>query len=119
MNVDEVIKNHKRWCNCTPKWEAGEFGEELVCQNERSLLWWPMVEHSLSQAQSFALFYSLPMYYDSDGDSVNNMLLKLGYKTIDSTNFQEAYNAILKQFEHELWQDNVGKQLLGRVLDND
>jgi hypothetical protein len=117
--VKEAIKRHNRFCNCTPQWRQGEFGQELVCQKEGTLLWWPVVKSSLSDSESLALFCVLPMRYDSDGDSVNLMLLRLGYTEINSENFQEAYNAIVRQFEHELWQDNVGKQLLGRLLDSD
>ena len=119
MTPNEVIKQHNQFCDCNPQWKDGEFGPELICQKENVLLWWPHVDVSLDQEQSFALFCGLPMFYDSDGDTVNDMLLRLGYTEINPDNFSEAYNACRKQFEHELWQDNVGKQLLGRIFEGD
>lgn len=118
--AEDLAKSHRRYCDCTPIWEEGEFGRQLVCGHERSLIWWPTPDtDTLSQEQDHALFIGLAMFYDADGETVGNTLLKLGYSTVTPANFDEAYRAVRRQFEHELWQDNLGKQLLGRLLDDD
>lgn len=118
--IEEVKRLHARFCDCTPVWVDIDTGKALSCGKERVLIWWPLVESSgLSMEQSLALFCGLPMRYDRDGDDANDTLLLLGITQVTPDNYADVFAALLRQYEKELWQDNVGKQLLGRIFDGD
>lgn len=118
--IEEAKRQHARFCKCTPVWIDTDTGPALQCGKEEVLIWWPMVESStLSTEQSFKLWCALPMYYDSDSDSANIMLLRDGIKSVTPDNFASVYDRLHRLYEKELWQDNVGKQLLGRILSGD
>lgn len=98
----------------------GDIGQGLICAKNGAFIWWPTVEdESLSQDQKLALHCFLPMHYDEDGDSASFNLLEMGYTEITPDNFDEAYKDLRRRYEKQLWSDNVGKQLLGRLLDGD
>jgi hypothetical protein len=117
---DQARESHRQHCRCKPYWKETDTGQALACGQDHALIWWPTVDASqLSMAQSAALFVVGPMQYDSDGDTANDMLLKLGYNAITPDNLDSAIRDLKHAFERELWQDNVGKQLLGRLFDGD
>jgi len=120
MNPDDARTEHARYCNCTPAWLRTDTGQALSCGKEEVLIWWPTVDASqLDDAHRAALFCIAPMLHDDDGDGANNKLLTLGYHQITPANFDDAKKALNQAYEKELWQDNIGKQLLGRLFDDD
>lgn len=59
------------------------------------------------------LYNILPRGYDGDSTDVDAYLE--GFGEVTSDNIDEAIRVVGRQFEHDLWQDNVGKQLLGQL----
>lgn len=118
ISPDDAKVSHAKHCDCTPVWKQTDTGQALSCGNDAALIWWPMVDTSqLSDAQAAALLIVAPMVYDDDGDGANYLLLKLGYHQITPDNFDEAKKALRRAYEKLLWEDNVGKQLLMQVFD--
>jgi len=120
INLNEILQNHQYFCKCEPIWIEGKHGQELKCAKEDVWLWWPIPELTdLTDVQRMSLSIGLPMMYDTDGDDIYTMLMDGGYNQINATNFSEAYKYCVSQLEKALWEDNVGKQLLGRIFNND
>ncbi len=120
MTPEQAKVSHAAHCNCKPVWLKIDTGQALSCGNERVLIWWPTVDLSqLDDNHQAALMVIAPMIYDDDGDGANDRLLKLGFSQVTPDNFSAAAQALKRDYEKSLWQDNVGKQLLGRIFDND
>lgn len=117
---DDARESHAKYCPCTPVWKQTDTGQALACGDDGAFIWWPTVDASqLTPVQQIALFVAGPMSYDSDGDHANDLLIGLGFHQITPENFDEARKALKGEYEQLLWQENVGKQLLGRLMDGD
>lgn len=75
-----------------------------------------MAKLNLDIEHELALIGCSAMYYDVDGDYIHHILEDAGFTVVDMNNFQQALKTVKQQLEHELWQDNVGKQILGDII---
>lgn len=71
---------------------------------------------NLTTSQQMALMVVPAMYYDVDGDYIMSILVEAGIVEVNPVNLTEALGIIRRKLEQELWQDNVGKQILGDIL---
>lgn len=117
--IKRIISSHNQFCDCKPQWVQGKHGPELKC-SDGSLLWWPTPDLSgLDEDQKLSLTLGLPMKYDVDAEDIEEYLFECGFAVVTPENFNEAFEHVVRQLEHDLWQDNVAKQLLGRLADGD
>ena len=112
MTAKQKIKaakdDHAKYCNCRPVWRVISTGRALACAKTKALIYWPTVTtRGLSTAQELRLFCSLPMSMGSDGDTANEYLLLLGFKTVNKKNYAQAYSALRKRLESDLWKDHI------------
>lgn len=70
------------------------------------------------EKKDFFLFCFLPMMYDSDGPTVIEYLEE-DFGPVTPDNIDDAIIYVRRRFERDLWQDNVGKQLLQQLDDDD
>ena len=118
--IEQIISDHNRFCGCDPEWSQGKWGLELKCSADGSLLWWPTPDLSgLTNEQKLVLTLGLPMKYDVDAKDIDEYLFDGGFVTVTPDNFTEAVQYVTRQLEKALWEDNVAKQLLGRLVDGD
>lgn len=69
--------------------------------------------------KSFFLFCFLPMQYDTDSVAIDHILEEAGFGDVTEANIDQAIKVCRRGLEKALWEDNVAKQLLGRLLDGD
>lgn len=72
---------------------------------------------SFDEKKSF-LWIAVPIKYNGDGDEVHFYLTEWG-QAVTPENIDQAIDYVIKRFERDLWQDNVAKQLLGRLAADD
>lgn len=75
------------------------------------------MSNSTCSQREFWLYNVLPRQYDGDSADVDAILSEFG--PVTAGNIDEAIQVCVRNFERDLWQDNLGKQLLGRLADDD
>jgi len=98
MKIPQMMIGNVARCGSkehTLKGRCGEHGIEIFCKDCDALILWPTPDiRELDRDKKMQLQVGLAMGYNVDEFTINHFLLEGGFKVVNNSNFEQAFNYV-------------------------